>query len=151
MVRGGKMNAKIESKQDLLRQAPLFAGLSKRSLSKIGKMADEVDIKAGAVLAKQGTRGYEFVLILEGEARVERDGVVVNRLSKNNFFGEIALLDGKPRVATVIAETDIRLLVVHSRFFKTLLNETPNLQKEIILALCRYLREARPSPMICTP
>jgi len=133
------MKEEVRSKQDRLRQVPLFASLSKKHLDEIGKIFDEIDVKTGEVLAKQGAKGRELVFILEGEAKVERDGIVINRLSANNFFGEIALLDGKERLATVTAETDMRLLIMHSRFFDKLLEDSPDLQVEIIFALCRYL------------
>ena len=139
------MKEKEQSKQDRLRQVPLFAGLSKKHLDEIGRIFDEINVKTGEVLAKQGAKGQELVFILEGEAKVERDGMVINRLSASNFFGEIALLDGKERIATVTAETDMRLLVMHRRFFDKLLEASPELQEEIIFALCRYLAGVKQS------
>jgi len=139
------MKKEVRSKQDRLRQVPLFASVSKKHLDEIGKIFDEIEVKTGEVLAKQGAKGQELVFILEGEAKVERDGMVINCLSANNFFGEIALLDGKERIATVTAETDMRLLVMHRRFFDKLLQESPDLQEEIIFALCRYLAGVKQS------
>jgi CRP-like cAMP-binding protein len=138
-------NMKLHShsyKRDALKKVPLFSNLNKRSLDDISKIADEVEVPAGKVLAKQGTLGLEFTFILEGEARVEKDGKVINRLSANDFYGEIAIIDRKPRTATVIAETDMKLLVVHSRFFQPLLEKTPGLANQLIIALCKYVREA---------
>ena len=129
-------------KRDALKKVPLFSNPNKKSLDEIGKIADEVEVPAGKILAKQGTLGLEFTFILEGEARVEKDGKVINRLSANDFYGEIAIIDRKPRTATVIAETDMKLLVVHSRFFRPLLEKTPDLANQIIIALCKYIREA---------
>jgi CRP/FNR family cyclic AMP-dependent transcriptional regulator len=137
------MKANVQmTKHDLLRKVPLFSDLSKKNLNEIAKVTDEMKVAPGKVLAKEGARGLEFILILEGEARVEKDGEIINRLSVNNFFGEIALIDGRPRAATVVAETDMKLLVVGSRFFTRLLEVTPGLSKEIMIALCKYLREA---------
>jgi len=133
----------IKYKHDVLRKVPLFSGLNKKNLNELAKIADEADVSAGTVLAKQGTLGLEFIFIMEGQAKVEKDGKVVNRLSANDFFGEIAIIDRKPRTATVIAETDMKLLVVHSRFFGQLLDKTPGLPKQVIIALCKYLREAQ--------
>jgi CRP/FNR family cyclic AMP-dependent transcriptional regulator len=129
-------------KRDVLKQVPLFSNLNKRSLDDIGKIADKVEVSAGKVLAKEGTLGLEFAFILEGEARVEKGGKVINRLSANDFYGEIAIIDRKPRTATVIAETDMKLLVVHSRFFRPLLEKTPDLANQLVIALCKYIREA---------
>ena len=129
-------------KSDLLRSVPLFRDLSKRNLDAVAKYADEVRKKKGSVLAQQGSRGLEFIFIIEGEVRVERDGKVINRLSANDFFGEISLIDQRPRMATVIADTDVRLLVVHARSFRQLLDTVPGLAYKIMVGLCKYLREA---------
>jgi CRP-like cAMP-binding protein len=129
-------------KSDLLKSVPLFKDLSKRNLDEIAKYADEVRMGRGTVLAKQGSIGLEFVFIIEGKARVERDGKVINRLSANDFFGEISLIDQRPRMATVIADSDVRLLVVHARSFRQLLDTVPGLAYKIMVGLCKYLREA---------
>ncbi len=131
-------------KRDLLRTVPLFREVGKNGLDEIARIADEVTRPAGELLARQGTHGLEFVFILEGQAKVDKDGIEINRLSDGDFFGEISLIDGNPRSATVTAETDVRLLVVHSRFFNQLLEQVPGLQKEIMIAVCRYLRTAEP-------
>ena len=129
------------SKHDLLKKVPLFSGLKRSDLNDIAKVTDESNLQAGKVLAQEGKTGMEFVFILEGEARVESDGREIRRLGPGNFFGEIAILDGKPRTATVIAETDIKVLVIHSQYFTSVLKKNPGLQMEIIRALCRYIRE----------
>lgn len=131
------------TKHDLLKKVPLFSKLSKSTLEDIAKNSDELSPAAETVLAREGETGREFVFVLDGEARVESGGVVINRLGPGSFFGEIALLDGKPRTATVIADTDMALLVVQSQYFTQMLEKTPKLQMEIISALCRYFREAR--------
>ena len=130
------------TKNDLLKKVPLFSSLSKANLDEIAKIADEVEMPAGRVLAKAGDTGLEFIFILEGRAKVEKHGKVVNHLSVNDFFGEVAIIDGRPRTATVIAETNMKLLVVESRYFALLLQKTPGLLNEIVIALCRYVRDA---------
>ena len=129
-------------KIDFLKKVPLFSNLSKRHLNEIGKHADQVSIKAGKVLAQQGNIGWDFILIVEGKAQVKKDGKVIRHLSSGDFLGEISLIDGEPRTATVIAETDMALLVVHRRSFDHLLDTIPGLQKKIIISLCKYLRRA---------
>ena len=129
-------------KRDILKQVPLFSNLSNKNLDEISMISDEVQKKAGTVLAKEGDVGSEFILIVEGEARVEKGGKTINNLPSSSFFGEVSIIDGKPRTATVIADTDVKLLVIHSRFFHELLEKVPGLAKEILLALCHYLREA---------
>lgn len=129
-------------KIDLLKKVSLFSNLSKRHLNEIGKHADQVSIKAGKVLAQQGRTGREFVFIVEGKAHVKKDGKVIRHLSSGDFFGEISLIDGEPQTATVIAETDMTILLVHSSSFDHLLNTVPGLQKKIMVSLCKYLRRA---------
>jgi len=129
-------------KIDLLKKVPLFSTLSKRHLNEIGKHADQVSIKAGNVLAQQGRTGREFVFIVEGKAQVKKDGKVIRHLSSGEFFGEISLIDGEPQTATVIAETDMTILLVNSKSFDHLLNTVPGLQKKNMVSLCTYLRRA---------
>jgi CRP-like cAMP-binding protein len=129
-------------KIDLLKRVPLFSDLSKRHLNEIAKHADQVLPKAGRVLAQQGKKGWEFIFIVEGKAEVEKNGKVIRHLSRGDFFGEISLIDGEPRTATVIAKTDMSILVVHSRSFDHLLDTIPGLQKKIMVSLCKYLRRA---------
>ena len=126
----------------MLKKVPLFSDLSKRNLNEIAKITDELEVPAGKVLAREGETGLEFVLILQGKVKVEKDGKLINRLSANDFFGEIALIDKKPRLATVIAETDSKILVVESRSFERLLEQAPRLSNEIMVALCKYVRAA---------
>ena len=129
-------------KAELLKQVPLFSDLSKRHLNEIAKHADEAKMREGTVFAKQGRIGTEFVFIVDGKAQVEKDGKAIRRISAGDFFGEISMIDGKPRTATVTAETDGTLLVVNSRSFNHLLDTTPGLQKKVMVSLCKYLRRA---------
>lgn len=129
-------------KADVLRKVPLFSGLSQRHLHLIASEADEVRKEAGAVLTRQGGLGLEFLLILEGSARVERDGKVIARLGPGDFFGEMSLIDGLPRSATVIAEDPTALLVIEARSFRKLVDTVPGLQKKLLITLCARLRAA---------
>ncbi|MBM4278861.1 MAG: cyclic nucleotide-binding domain-containing protein [Deltaproteobacteria bacterium] len=129
-------------KAELLKKVPMFSNLSNRHLNEIAKYADQLSVKAGKVLAEQGDLGWEFVFILEGKARVEKNGKVINRLSSGDFFGEISLIDRGPRTATVVTETDMTLLIVNSKSFDHLLDTVTGLQKKILISLCQYLRRA---------
>lgn len=129
-------------KVDVLQKVPLFSGLSRGNLGSIARAADEVQVDAGRLLARQGGLGQEFALILDGRVRVERNGQTIARLGSGDFFGELSLIDGRPRVASVIAETPTSLLVVHRRSFGALLEDIPRLRKRIMVALCERLREA---------
>jgi CRP-like cAMP-binding protein len=127
---------------DLLKKVPLFSNLSQRHLGEIAKHADQVQVEKGRVLVQQGKIGWEFIFIVEGKARVEKDGKVIRQLSKGDFFGEISLIDGEPRTATVIAETNMTLLIVNKTSFDHLLEKIPGLQRKILISLCQYLRRA---------
>jgi CRP/FNR family cyclic AMP-dependent transcriptional regulator len=129
-------------KIDELKKVPLFSALNRRHLDVIAGHADEVKRDAGAVLARQGARGLEFLLIVEGSARVEKDGEVIARLGAGDFFGEMSLLDGKPRSATVVADSPVVLLVVDVRSFGRLLDTVPGLSKKVMATLCERLRAA---------
>lgn len=129
-------------KIDLLRRVPLFSKLNKRQLNKIAGHADELPMNPGDVLAKQGKGGLDFDFIVEGKARVEQDGKFIRHLEAGDFFGEISLIDKRPQTATVIAETEISLLVVSIRSFDYLLDTVPGLQKKLLVAVCGYLRRA---------
>jgi CRP/FNR family transcriptional regulator/CRP/FNR family cyclic AMP-dependent transcriptional regulator len=129
-------------KMDFLKKVPLFSNLSQRHLKEIAKHADQTQVEAGRVLVQEGKTGWEFIFIVEGKARVEKNKKVIRQLSGGDFFGEISLIDGEPRTSTVIAGTDMTLLVVHKSSFDHLLDKIPGLQKKILISLCQYLRRA---------
>ena len=135
---GRPQSAKI----DLLKTVPLFSGLSKRHLILVAKAADETTVAEGETLAQQGKLAREFALILDGRVRVERDGKRLAWLGAGDFFGEMSIIDGQPRSATVVAETATALLVIETRAFSALLDTTPGLQRKIMVGLCERLRAA---------
>jgi CRP/FNR family cyclic AMP-dependent transcriptional regulator len=120
----------------------LFYGFSKSELRQIDKRAKEVEVKAGRILAKEGEPGREFMLIVEGKARVERGGKVIARLRDGDLFGELSLIDGEPRNATVIADTPMVLLVVTKQAFGELMRSAPTLQRKVLIGVIARLREA---------
>jgi len=136
------LSIKRDQKIDLLKKVPMFSNLSNRQLIEIAKHAQQVSVKAGEVLTKQGSRGWEFFFIVEGKGQVQKDGKTIRKLTSGDFFGEISLIDQEPRTATVVADTDMILLVVDTRSFAHLLETIPGFQGKIILALCRYVRMA---------
>lgn len=132
-----RKNAKIE----LLKRVPLFAGCSQRELGEIASLADEVDLPTARALTIEGGRGQEFVVLVEGEADVVRKGRRVNKLGPGDFVGEIALVTGKPRTATVRTNGPARVLVVASRAFRTLMRDVPSLQAKVLQAIAERLPE----------
>ena len=128
-------NVKVE----MLRRVPLFAACSKRQLEAIAHIADEIDLRPGKVLIREGDRGREFFVLLEGEAEVKQRGRLIRTLHAGDFFGEIALISRTPRTATVVAKTPVRALVITDRAFRTLLEQMPDLQPAVMQALADRL------------
>lgn len=124
-----------------LRRVPLFAACSQRDLQKIAKASDELEIDAGQQLVEQGATGHEAFVILEGTARVERNGTAVAELGVGDHVGELALIDGEPRSATVVAVTPLRVLVLGQREFRGLLDEIPGLAHKVMAQLAARIRE----------
>jgi len=130
---------RADAKVDLLRRVPLFAGLSKRDLAQIASVADEVDFDAGKVLIREGERGREFFVIVDGEVEVRRGDEHVATMGAGDFFGEMALLTHTPRNATVTTTTALRALVLADRQFRALLDHSPSVQIKVLLALAERL------------
>ncbi|HUS61376.1 MAG TPA: cyclic nucleotide-binding domain-containing protein [Acidimicrobiales bacterium] len=134
--------ARKDTKLDALARVRLFSACSKKDLQTISKVSDEVEIAAGETLIKEGSSGHEFFLILEGEVTVKRGNRKVAQLGPGQAFGETALLDRGPRTASVIADTDLRVLVLGQREFAGVLDEVPGLAHKLLTAMAARLREA---------
>ncbi len=130
-----RKNAKIE----LLKRVPLFEDCSKRELDEIAAIADELAIQEGRELTREGATGQEFLVIIEGAADVKRKGRKVNALGSGDFLGEIALVTGAPRTATVTTTKPSRMLVITARDFKSVLRRVPSLQLKVLEALASRL------------
>ena len=124
-----------DHKVDLLATVPLFAGCSRKHLGQIAAIADEIDLRRGKVLTRQGGRGREFFVLLEGAVDIERDGRRIAHLGEGEFFGEMALVSQKPRTATITATTPIRALVITETNFKRLLRENPSISMKVLAAV----------------
>ena len=131
-----------DSKLEQLGRVRLFSACSKKELSLISRVSDEVSVAAGRVLCEEGAIGHEFYLILEGQAAVRKGGRKVATLGPGQYFGEMALLDRGPRSATVVADTPMRLLVIGQREFSAVLDEVPMLAHKLLAAMAARLREA---------
>jgi CRP/FNR family transcriptional regulator, cyclic AMP receptor protein len=132
-----RKNAKIE----LIKQVPLFARCSKRELEEIASLADELDIPADRNLTREGAAGHEFVVLVSGAAIVKRNGRTINRLSDGDFLGELALVTGRPRTATVTTTEPSRLLVITAASFRRLMRDTPSIQAKVLEAVVSRLPE----------
>jgi CRP/FNR family cyclic AMP-dependent transcriptional regulator len=130
-----RKNAKIE----LLKRVPLFSQCTRKELASVAAVADEIDLREGRELTRQGAPGREFFVLIEGEADVRRNGRKVRTLSDGDFFGEIALVTKRPRTATVVARTPVRVLVVTDRSFRRMIEESPSMQTKVLQALAERL------------
>ena len=137
MARGGR-----DDKIDQLARVRLFSACNKKELGLIGKASDELAVPAGKVLCEQGKPGFEFYLILDGEATVKRNNKAVTTLGPGGSFGELALLTRLPRNATVEATSDMRLLVLGQREFSGLLDEVPGMAHKLLSSMAQRLSEA---------
>ena len=124
----------------LLATVPLFSRCTKRDLKRLSGLTTAVTIPAGDVVARQGRLGREFIVILQGTATVAIDGKTVATLGPGEFFGEIALLDGGPRTATVTADTDLEAEVMSHQEFATLLVDVPSVTRGILKGVASRLR-----------
>ena len=127
------------SKVDLIKSVPLFEHCSKSELAKIAQSADELDLREGKVLIREGERGREFFVIASGNVEVTRMGKPVATLGPGDFIGEMALLSNIPRSATVTALTPLDVLVITDRGFKGLLDRMPSLWPKLAKALAERI------------
>ena len=128
-----------DKKVELIRKVPLFSHLSRRQLAQVAKVADEIDLREGKEMTREGAPGREFFVILEGSADVRKRGRKINSLKPGDFFGEIALVTSVPRTATVAATSPVRALVVTDREFRHLLEQSPDIKTRVMQAMAARL------------
>jgi CRP-like cAMP-binding protein len=124
-----------------LAQIPLFQGLSKKELRNLSSLATRLEEPAGKVLTKEGQQGYEFIIVLEGEVEVRQHGEVIAKRGAGDYFGEIALLDNRPRTATVVAVTPVVIEVIERREFLGLVAENPQISQVIMATMAQRLEQ----------
>jgi CRP/FNR family transcriptional regulator, cyclic AMP receptor protein len=135
-------------KVSALARAPLFSDLSKKELTQLARMSDDMEIEAGHVLCGEGEIGRECFVIVDGEVEVTRKGRPVKRTGGDDFFGEIALLEDIPRTATVKAKSPLRLFVLTSRDFRHLVESSPSVERKVMRSLARRLVELSDDPAL---
>ncbi len=132
--------ARTDPKLELLQSIPLFAGLGKQEIERLGQLADEIDLPAERVLMRQGDHGAEMFIIASGRVAVERDGRSIAERGAGEVIGEIALLSEGPRTATVTTTVPCRLFVIGHREFHSLMDELPSIRLQVLEALARRIR-----------
>jgi CRP/FNR family transcriptional regulator, cyclic AMP receptor protein len=133
-----------DQKLELLKRVPLLAGLGRRELEEVARLVEEVDVKAGKVLMREGDSGSEFFLLVTGTVGIDRGGTRVFTMGGGDFFGEIALIDEGPRTATATAESDSKVLVLGHREFHSLMDQFPSIRTSVLEALARRIRRLEP-------
>jgi cAMP-dependent protein kinase regulator len=135
---------------ELLTEVGLFSRCTKRERNTIARHAETAELPAGTDLIREGEPGDALFVILDGEASVQHDGEEVTRVGEGSYFGELALLDGAPRSATVVAATDVKVAVLGIRMFRTLLREVPDLAEQLLVGLAGELRAANAAVQAAT-
>ena len=130
-----------EEKVRYLERVPIFEACSLRQLRAVADISKVVEVPERTVLTRQGEPGEEFFIIVDGTALVTLSMTRRHRLKPGEFFGEMSLLDGGPRSATVKAETDLRVLVINRAHFWELIRAVPELTQQMLVGLSRRLRE----------
>jgi CRP-like cAMP-binding protein len=126
-------------KVDLLRKIPLFSECSRADLDAVARVTDELALPIGRVLMRQGAKGRELVLLIEGDVAIVRNGKKIATRSGGDFLGELALVTGRPRTATATATTDLRVLVLDGLNFDRLLRDVPAIGLKVMRAVAERL------------
>jgi CRP-like cAMP-binding protein len=134
-----KKNAELAER---LRTIPLFMACSKDECRRIAKMCSTLSFPAGSVLAREGELGREFMVVAEGTADISVNGTTVATVGPGDFFGEVALLDGGPRTATVVATSDVVIQAIEQRDFAVLVHDSPSLARKLLVGVAKRLRAA---------
>jgi len=133
-------NAKVE----LLKKVPLFAECTKSELRELAGIADEVDLREGTVLTREGKVGHEFFVLIDGAVRISSDGKKLADLGAGDWLGEIALLTNAPRTATATATSPVRTLVMVDRDFRRVVEDMPSIAMKVLNCVAvRLTRDAQ--------
>jgi len=123
-----------------LAEIAIFSELSKKELKAVARLMTPLDLKDGATLTRQGEPGREFMIITAGTAKVLIDGVAVAHLGPGDFLGELAVISGTPRTATVTATSPMSVEVLNRREFMSLLDESSSLGRKILVGAVKRLQ-----------
>ena len=123
-----------------LQRVPLFSGFDETELRRVAELSRITEVASGTVVTQIGEPGDSFFLIIDGTVTVRTPVGAGSQLQPGDFFGEMSLLDGEPRSATVMAATDVRLLIVDRTHFWRLLEQMPDLVRRILTILSRRVR-----------
>jgi CRP/FNR family transcriptional regulator, cyclic AMP receptor protein len=128
-----------DTKVAALGKAAIFEGLSKKELTQLARITDDVEVAPGTVLCGEGKAGNEFFVIMDGDVEVTRSGRRVETGGPGDFFGEIALIADIPRTATVTTTTPVRLFVLTGPAFSGMLDDYPTIERKVLRTLAKRL------------
>lgn len=129
-----------DHRAELLSATPLLDGVDPEGIAMIAQRMVEVDFSKDHVIARQGEVGTGFFLVATGSVRVVRDGKTIAHIGPGDFFGELSVLDGRPRVAQVIADEPTTCLALATWDFETVVTEHPEVALAILRGLAGRLR-----------
>jgi CRP/FNR family cyclic AMP-dependent transcriptional regulator len=138
--------ARKASKIDVLQNVWLFSACTSKELGRIASLVDEAEVPKGAVLTKEGATGREFFAVAEGKATGKLRNKKIASYEPGGFFGEMSLLDQGPRSLTITADTPMKLYVLDSTSFSTLIDKHPAVARKILRELAGRLRKAEKAP-----
>ena len=133
----------MKPKAESLREVPLFSDLTGRDLKQLADSMKEQSFPAGAEVVAEGKGGVGFFVILEGTARVTRRGEELGTLAAGDYFGEMALIDGEDRVASVHADSDLRCASLTTWNFRPFVKAHPDVAWALLTALVKRVRAAQ--------
>jgi CRP-like cAMP-binding protein len=131
---------------ELLGNVSLFSECSQKELGQVAAMMDERRVESGTRLTEEGEPGDEFFVVAEGLADASIDGKKVGSIKPGSFFGEMALLDQGPRVATVTAKLPTRVLVLDAKGFARVVRDSPSVALKVMRTLAERLRALETTP-----
>ena len=135
------MRLRASAKEQLIKSVPLFSHCSRAEIMALAGEADELTLPTGKELTRQGESGREFMVIVDGAAKVEKNGHLVNELGPSDFLGEIALLSDVARTATVTTTTETTVLVLTDRAFRRVADKIPAVHESLVAALSARLQD----------
>lgn len=130
--------------EDHLADIEMFSELSRKDLKSVGRLMTSVQIKTGKALMKEGEPGREFLIIIDGTATVRRGGRVLAQVGPGDFLGELAIIAGVPRNATVTADAEMEVSVLNRREFTTLLDDQPSIARKVLVGAVKRIHNIEP-------
>jgi CRP-like cAMP-binding protein len=138
------MALRRDAKIELLKQVPLFAECTKAELRELAGIADELDLREGTILTREGKVGHEFFVLIGGTVRISSAGKKLADLGDGDWLGEIALLTKAPRTATATATSHVRTLVINDRDFRRVVESMPSIAMKVLSCVAvRLTRNAK--------